>query len=96
MINIAILALTIIALYAGSQLILMALKHKVYGVWYERIFLIGVFFIFSMLIANNMGENATHIAAKSFFIYIDCVIAFTLITMFHALYAKLKSKKHAI
>lgn len=69
-------------------------EHKIYGIWYKRIFKIGFLFLFAMFIASILGGEAVQTAAKSFFFYIDCVIAFVLMTIVHAFYIKLKSKKN--
>lgn len=55
-------------------------EHKIYGIWYKRIFKIGFIFLFAMFIASILGGEAVQTAAKSFFFYIDCVIAFVLMT----------------
>ncbi|EAB4506728.1 hypothetical protein EE548_22975 [Salmonella enterica] len=95
--NITIILLTllidIVFIYGAYVLIKKALNHNLYGVWYKRIFKIGLLFMLAMLISNIMGGEAVKTAAKSFFIYIDCVIAFILMTVAHASFSKLKSLK---
>ncbi|EJV4560976.1 hypothetical protein N6797_004428 [Salmonella enterica] len=90
------LLIDVVFIYGAYVLIKKALNHKVYGVWYKRIFKVGSLFLLAMLIANIMGGDAVKTAAQSFFIYIDCVIAFILMTVVHASFIKLKSLKRKI
>jgi hypothetical protein len=87
------LLVDIVFIYGTYVLIKKALSHKLYGVWYKRVFKIGLLFMLAMLIANIIGGEAVKTAAKSFFIYIDCVIGFILMTLVHASFIKIKSFK---